>query len=88
MIRIMIENVALFLLPAAVYFAFRFLTMGEQRTARGALDDAPLFALFAAGAAVVIGVLTLFSQSNGGTPGQHYEPPVIKDGRIEPGRIR
>ncbi len=87
MIRIVVENVVLFMLPTAIYFAYRYMAMGEDRSASGAMDDAPLFGLFAAGALVVITVLVLFSQTNGGKPGQKYEPPVFKDGRIQPGRI-
>jgi hypothetical protein len=88
MIRVMLENVALFLLPTAVYFAYRYLTMGEDRSAGGAMRDAPLFALFAIGAAIVLTVLIVFSQSNtAGKPGQRYEPPVLRGGKIEPGRI-
>lgn len=87
MIRILVENVVLFLLPTALYFTYRFLAMGDDRSAGGAMTDAPLFGLFAAGALVVITVLLLFSQESGGKPGQRYEPPVFKDGRIQPGRI-
>ena len=87
MIRILVENVVLFLLPTMIYFTYRLIAMGEDRSAKGAMSDAPLFGLFAAGALVVITVLMLFSQENGGKPGQRYQPPVFKDGRIQPGRI-
>jgi hypothetical protein len=87
MIRIVIENVVLFLLPTAIYFTYRYIAMGDDRTAAGAMSEAPLFGLFAAGALVVIAVLMLFSQETGGKPGQKYQPPVFKDGRIQPGRI-
>ena len=53
MIRVVVENVVLFLLPTAIYFAYRYMAMGEDRSASGAMDDAPLFGLFAAGALVV-----------------------------------
>lgn len=87
MIRILVENIVLFMLPTAIYFTYRYIAMGDGRSASRAMSDAPLFGLFAAGALVVITVLVLFSQENGGRPGQHYEPPVFKDGRIQPGRI-
>ena len=87
MIRILVENVVLFLLPTVIYFTYRYIAMGEERSAGGAMSDAPLFGLFAAGALVVITVLLLYSQENGGKPGQSYQPPVFKDGRIQPGRI-
>lgn len=88
MIRVLVENILLFLLPTAVYFAYHYLTQGEDRSAVRAMNDAPLFGLFAAGAAVVVTVLVLFTREDGGKPGQHYQPPVFKDGRIEPGQIK
>ena len=88
MIRIMIENVLLFLLPTAVYFTYHYFSQGEDRSAARAMNDAPLFGLFAAGAVVVVTVLMLFTHENGGKPGQHYQPPVFKNGRIEPGEIK
>ena len=39
------------------------------------------------GAALVIATLVVFGSISGGKPGQVYVPPVLKDGRIEPGRI-
>lgn len=88
MIRIVLENVLLFLLPAAIYFAYHYIAQGESRSASQTVNEAPLVWLFIAGAVVVTVTLVAFSQSNGGRPGQVYEPPVMKDGRIEPGRIR
>jgi len=29
----------------------------------------------------------LFGSTSGGKPGQEYEPPSMKDGKIEPGRL-
>ncbi len=88
MIRIVLENVLLFLLPTAIYCAYHYVAQGEGRSASHTINEAPLVWLFVAGAAMVIATLVAFSQSNGGRPGQVYEPPVMKDGRIEPGRIK
>jgi hypothetical protein len=85
MIRVVVENIVLFLLPAAVYFAFRFLTMSEDRSAAKVLDGAPYIGLFAAGAVLVVLVLAVFAEDTGGKPGQKYVPPVLKGGKIEPG---
>jgi len=87
MIRIVVENLLLFLLPTGLYLAYHYVKQGDGRSASKAINDAPLIWLFAAGAGVVIVVLFVFSQTEGGRPGQHYQPPVLKDGRIEPGRI-
>lgn len=93
MIRVIIENLLLFLLPTMIYVAW-VLFKHFQSEAGGAPDhqqiisDAPLMWLFSAGAILVL--LTLFafeSSSTGGKPGQQYLPPVFKDGRIEPGHV-
>ena len=87
MIRIVAENILLFLLPTLIYVAYIYLTREERPGAARVLDDAPLIWLFAAGAALVIATLVIFGSVSGGKPGQVYIPPVLKDGLIEPGRI-
>ncbi|CAN1722564.1 conserved protein of unknown function [Hyphomicrobium sp. 1Nfss2.1] len=87
MIRIVAENILLFLLPAIVYVAYIYLTRDEKPRASRVLDDAPLIWLFVAGAAIVIITLVSFGTITGGKPGQVYTPPIFKDGRIEPGHI-
>lgn len=89
MIRIVIENMLLFLLPTLIYVGYVFL----KRRTEGAgpnnvLDDAPLLWLFAAGAALVIFTLIIFGSTSGGRPGQTYQPPVYRDGKIEPGQLK
>ncbi len=87
MIRIVIENILLFFLPTLVYVAYVMVTRESSASGTNALDDAPLLWLFFAGAILVVATLVVFGTTSGGRPGQHYTPPVIKDGRIEPGRI-
>lgn len=94
MIRIVIENILLFLLPTIIYVAYITLTRrtrspaGAPQDATKVLDEAPLIWLFIAGALLVIITLVAFGSTTGGKPGQSYQPPVLKDGRIEPGRVR
>ena len=87
MIRIVVENILLFLLPTFVYVAYAYMTREERPGATSVLDDAPLLWLFVAGAVCVIVTLVAFGSVSGGKPGQIYTPPVLKDGRIEPGHI-
>jgi len=89
MIRIIIENMLLFLLPTLVYVAYVFLKRRtEGADSSNLLDDAPLLWLFAAGAALVIFTLIYFASTSGGRPGQTYSPPVYRDGKIEPGQLK
>ncbi len=87
MIRIVIENLLLFLLPTIIYIAYVYMTRDEKPGPTRVLDDAPLVWLFAAGAALMLVTLVIFGSMTGGTPGQTYTPPVLKDGRIEPGHV-
>jgi hypothetical protein len=97
MIRVVIENLLLFLLPTLAYIGWiliarpekleRDATTGRIRASR-VLNDAPLIWLAAAGALLLVVVLVAFGSTSGGKPGQEYVPPVYKDGRIEPGQLR
>lgn len=86
MIRAILENILLFLLPTIVYVIYVTATRDDSR--KGVLHEAPLAWLMFAGTALVLIVLASFSSENGGKPGQSYIPPSMKDGRIEPGQIK
>ena len=99
MIRTVVENLLLFLLPTLLYAAW-VLFQRSRKTAQGddeadeprsaiahVLDDAPLLWLFVSGALLVIVTLAAFGTSSGGRPGQHYQPSILKDGKIQPSHI-
>ena len=90
MIRAVIENVALFLLPSAVYLAYMLLMRRESGSPSAVVNEAPLVWLFVAGALLVAGTLIYYGTiTPGGLPGASYTPPRMgKDGRIEPGQLR
>ena len=64
-----------------------YITRAQTPGATLVLDDAPLLWLFVAAVAVVLITLIAFGSTTGGKPGQVYTPPVLKDGRIEPGHL-
>lgn len=96
MIRIVIENILLFLLPTAIYLAYALLTRGNAARRGNAtpggsvLSDAPLTWLFLAGALIVAATLIYYaSVTPGGAPGLRYTPPHMgKDGSVEPGQLK
>ena len=88
MTRIVIENFLLFLLPTLIYIAYVFLKQRGQGGPAAYLDEAPLLWLFTAGAMLVVITLVAFGSVSGGKPGQTYQPPVFRDGRIEPGQMK
>lgn len=98
MIRTVIENLLLFLLPTLLYVAWVLFRRTkdevqdadggtERHVLAGVLDDAPLLWLFVSGAVLVIVTLAYFGTSSGGKPGQQYQPSILRDGRIQPSHI-
>lgn len=93
MIRVVIENVLLFLLPSLAYLTYAWLTRPRPAEGRGdsntrfgdVVNDAPLLWLFSLGALLVVMTLIAFGHTAGGRPGEIYVPPSMKDGRIDPG---
>lgn len=86
MIRIVIENILLFLLPTVVYVIYVAVSRDDKH--KGIFDGAPLAWLMLAGSALVLLVLATYGSDTGGRPGQVYVPPSMKDGHIEPGQIK
>jgi hypothetical protein len=89
MIRVVIENILLFLLPTLVYVAYVLLTRTSASSAGAVISDAPLIWLFIAGALLVGATLVYYASiTPGGSPGAVYTPPHMKDGQIEPGTLK
>jgi Family of unknown function (DUF6111) len=90
MIRVVVENVLLFLLPTAMYVGYMLLTRRTATPGDHVLTDAPLVWLFVAGAVLVAATLVYYASiTPGGSVKQVYTPPHMgKDGRIEPGQLK
>ena len=89
MVRVVLENILLFLLPTAVYIAYILLTRRGASSTGEVINDAPLVWLFIAGALMVAATLVYYATiTPGGKPGQVYIPPHMKDGHIEPGQLK
>ena len=90
MIRIVVENIILFLLPTAVYIAYVALVRrsGGSKSTTEIMNEAPLLWLFTAGGLLVLIVLVVYASSSGGKPGQEYAPAVLRDGKIVPGELK
>ncbi|MFK7791481.1 MAG: DUF6111 family protein [Devosiaceae bacterium] len=78
MLRIAVINLALFLVPFALYLLWS--------TVRGKRSDLPFYWLLGSGVALVlVAMITLAQFETGGTTGQ-YEPARFENGEIVPGR--
>lgn len=91
MIRVVLENIAIFMIPTLVYAAYVVLTTqprteeaGERAFAR-IVNEAPLLWLFTAGVILVVLSLVAFRSTDGGQPGMKYQAPTMQDGHITPG---
>ncbi|MFP3920064.1 MAG: DUF6111 family protein [Dichotomicrobium sp.] len=86
MIRVILINLFLFLLPFIIYFAYVYLI----RSARGKNEPislTPLIVLFCIGLGLMVGAVAYFIQFESGEPGQRYVPPRVENGVLQPGRL-
>jgi Family of unknown function (DUF6111) len=89
MVRVVLENILLFLLPTGIYVGYVLLTRRGVSSTGEVINDAPLVWLFVAGALMVTGTLVYYATiTPGGRPGQVYVPPRMQDGHIEPGQLK
>jgi hypothetical protein len=92
MIRVVLENIAIFLIPTLVYAAWVLLRTNPQTDEAGdrafaqIVGEAPLLWLFTAGAILVVLSLVAFQSTEGGRPGERYQAPTMENGHIKPGR--
>ncbi len=88
MIRIIIENLLLFLAPTLIYLTYTYIRRQGTGSTQPLFDDAPILLLSSAGALLVVIVLIFFGTTSGNNTGKAYEPAIYKDGVIQPGRIK
>lgn len=88
MIRIVIENIIVFLIPTLIYVAWIAFRRNQWPGLFRVLSDAPLVWLFVSGATLMLSALLLFSSSSGGRPGEAYVPPSLQNGEIVPGHLQ
>lgn len=90
MIRLIVENILLFLAPTLLYVAFTMIRRGSDRgnTFSAALNKAPLPVLFVIGFVLMVTVIALYAdKTEKGKPGQTYVPPTVVDGKLQPGHF-
>lgn len=84
MVRIILQVVLPFLLPAACYFAYVYFLRMKNPTAEIGITK-PWFGLVAIGAILVMLSLILTAIFTGDEAGGRYVPPTEVDGKIIPG---
>lgn len=86
MIRIVLVNLLLLLLPMLVYFGYVYFR-ARQAPNQAILGDAPIFWLLAGGAGLMLIALIALGQWEVGDPTGRYVPPYVHNGVIVPGHI-
>lgn len=86
MLRVVLINILLFLLPFAVFAVFVLLR--RPGTSHSQIwRDAPLMWLFGIGTALVFTVLIFFASFSGAPKEGTYTPAEIRDGKLVPGHV-
>jgi len=90
MIRVGFVITVLFMLPLTIWCAMRLLTrvLADEPVQTQFWETAPLGWLALAGALLSLGGLAIFATLSVSSPGGVYQPPVLREGGIEPGRIK
>lgn len=86
MIRVIVINLLLLLLPTIIYVAYIYVRQRRSPNIE-LMADAPIFWLLAGGAVLSLLVLIYFVDWTGNTPGGRYIPPHYQDGVVIPGRV-
>ena len=87
MLRVVLFNVVMFLLPFAIYGTYVYLTRSEDDDDAALLRKVPWVWLFLAGLLLVAAAMAMLISFSGAPPGGTYQPPRIENGVIKPGRI-
>lgn len=86
MVRVILVNLVMFLLPFAGYAAFKYLTRVDDGKA-SVFEDLPLMPLALLGTILVAVTLAVTATMTDKGQGA-YEPAVVVDGKVQPGRIK
>lgn len=84
MIRVLLTQLVLFLLPFLLYGGYLFLT---KKLNRQAWIDAPRYWLVMAGLAVSVAGFAYMSQINNNPTGGVYVPAHMENGKVVPGQF-
>lgn len=85
--RIFLQYILPLIAPFAVYLAwYAFSNRGGGKKVPH-WEEGPWFWLFVTGSVLVLIGMGIVALIGGGEPGAVYHPPVMKDGKVVPGRF-
>ena len=86
MFRVIVVNVVMFILPFVAYMAYQAATRIDDGKS-SVMEGMPLLPLSLAGTILVAATLAVTATMSEKHQGA-YEPAVIVDGKVQPGRIK
>jgi hypothetical protein len=87
MLRLVLIEAILFLIPFALYFGWRAILDRREAETGGRFDERPWQMLIIAGGVLAIAGLAVFGLTSGRRGDTVYIPAHIEDGRVVPGRF-
>lgn len=87
MLRLVLFNIFVFLLPFILYGIYVYAARRGEVDGEAIFKDAPWGWLAATGLILMLIALGLLIRFSGSPPGGTYQPPRLEDGVIKPGRI-
>ncbi|MFZ5833895.1 MAG: DUF6111 family protein [Pseudomonadota bacterium] len=88
MLRLVLINIALFVLPLAIYAIYFWLTRRDRDQGALSWKDMPLANLLQAGLGLIIIGMLVTAYTGGESPEGDYVPARIENGRIVPGKVQ
>ncbi len=86
MTRVVLLNLFLLLLPMLLYFTYVF-TLRWIRGGEEPVQTAPLVWLFVAGMVLMVASLAYYTEYSRQDGRGIYQPPILRDGVVQPGRV-
>ena len=88
MVRVVLINIALFVLPLALYAAYFYVTEHNQNAATLEWKNMPLSFLLQAGLGLIVIGMLATAYLGGEKAGGNYIPARMQDGKLIPGEVQ
>ncbi|MEQ1889977.1 MAG: DUF6111 family protein [Alphaproteobacteria bacterium] len=88
MLRVVLINIALFVLPLAVYAAYFYVTERNQNAVTIEWKNMPLSFLLQAGLGLIVIGMLATAYLGGEDAGGKYVPARLENGKLIPGEVR
>jgi len=88
MVRVVLINIALFLLPLALYAAYYYVTERNQKATTPGWKNMPLSFLLQAGLGLVVIGMLATAYIGGEEAGGTYVPARMESGKLIPGEVQ